>query len=268
MSRTIAAALLCTMLAATAAPAAERTVEEIGEDGRDRLVAFVVNHARFAVLTQAAAMLADEYGLTIAGDAAERGDRFATFALLQAEDDAMDEAVADAARAAILADGGSGAATAGEGAGARRARLIACLALGADAEAFGALADEIGLPASERADCRARYTETATAWREALGGRAHTGEEPSTATIFYGPADDRADMLARGLLLEFDALGVLSSVVGARWTLPEGVIVSARSCGAPGATWLREQRTIRLCYDGPAQDFDRYLQTLPPAGGR
>jgi hypothetical protein len=233
-----------------AAPAAKAPTAE----NRDE---FVLGNIVFVLFHEFGHALVSEFELPVLGREEDAVDRFATFLLTPEgdEDEASDPStiLIDAMRGWFAASkrGGSDEIEWWDehGPDQQRAYQIACLLYGADPKTFGAMADEVKLPATRRESCAAEAEVNSRSWVKVVAPYVLDDGEKSRkrVAVSYGKGGDYSaerDLLKDSGLLE----GVAEELNGV-FRLPRALTISAKKCGEPNAFWDPETGEVQICYE-------------------
>ncbi|WP_230171330.1 DUF4344 domain-containing metallopeptidase [Rhizobium sp. CECT 9324] len=238
---------------------ADLTPEEITE-GRK----YVVNNAIFILFHEGGHMLVSELGLPVLGREEDAVDGLSSVMLLESEDEELRAAMQDAADGWFLIDANNAQGVeetdfqGTHGLNKQRAYALVCMMSGKDPEYFKAFIDSLEFPEERREQCVAEYEQTRDSWWGVLDPYVDD-TKTSNFTVTYEPAGDDLqyveDMLKEGQVLE-----AISATFGEGYNIPDGIKVTAKTCGVINAFWDPAAREITFCYEFAAHHADLVSQ--------
>ncbi|GLR22789.1 hypothetical protein GCM10007920_25770 [Ciceribacter naphthalenivorans] len=216
---------------------------------------FVVNNAIFTLFHEAGHMLISEFGLPVLGREEDAVDALSSILLLEADDEALDVAIQDAADGWFLSDESKERDLTDtdlldtHALDRQRAYQIVCMMTGADPEFFKEFADSIEFPESRREECAAEYERAKASWFGLLEPHYISQGPASSMTVIYEPTGDETMDFFANLLKEAGVLENVAQSVGAKYRFNDGIKLTAKSCGVANAFWDPQAREITYCYE-------------------
>ena len=253
--RTLLFVLCATLLAGVA--------RSQNQDRRRALEEFVIGNAQFVLLHELAHLVINEKKVPVLGPEESAADYIASMLLLrpvvtpQAGPDALLRYALSTADGFVIAwqraqamDAavpywGSHALT------VQRFSTVACLLYGSNPGRFATLPELVQMPAARIRSCPSEYEKAAYSvdWLFATFGRGPDDPPGAPLEIRY----EKPPSLTSLRLLEAIRTHGFIERTFARFeeffALDEPVTFVMRSCGAPQAAWLPEERTLVFCYE-------------------
>ena len=238
---------------------ADLTQEEIAE-GRK----YVVNNAIFVLFHEGGHMLVSELGLPVLGREEDAVDGLSSVMLLESEDEELRAAMQDAADGWFLIDAANAQGL--EEAdfqgthclNKQRAYALVCMMSGKDPEYFKAFIDSLEFPEDRREECVDEYAQTRDSWWGVLDPYVDDSKT-SNFTVTYEPAGDDLKYI-EDMLKEGEVLETISATFGEGYNIPDGIKVTAKTCGVINAFWDPSAREITFCYEFAAHHADLVSQ--------
>jgi hypothetical protein len=237
----------------------ERRFGDVSDTQRHEMMQFVVGNMLFVVLHEIGHMLITELGLPVLGREEDAADAYASVSVLSMKDEFSDRVLADAARGwfygarrdrvemtpVVYYDVHS--------LGQQRAFQIVCYMVGSDREKFTWLADETGLPEDRRQTCAGDFSNAEWSWSNVLKNHKRTTQQKTDIQVRYAKPRPGFEVMAEALQ-SVRLLDEIAAHISNKYALRQSFTIEARSCGAPGAEWNLQERTLVVCYE-MAEDF-------------
>lgn len=240
------------------------TIEDLNDEERAVVDSFMEGNGLHTLFHEAGHMLVSEFGLPVLGREEDAVDNLASIMLLEAEDDAFDQALIDTADSFWMTNELVKEATAEQeeedvsayydvhSLDLQRSYQVVCLMVGSDPERFSDVADEYDLPQERRESCAFDYEQAVASWDLVLephlndsddesAGEAITVvyEEPATPGLAYAFAQTRDNRL----------LERVAESIATRYVLEPGIVFRAKECDTINAFWSPSDREVTYCYE-------------------
>jgi hypothetical protein len=215
---------------------------------------YAVNNAISALYHEMGHLFVDQFELAILGGEEGVADAIATLMLLEdgpgAEQISIDT-VDGYLRSSELygeADGDNVDFNDEHGLDVQRAFQMTCLLVGASPEAFGEVADEVGLDAVRQDACADEYGLARRGWGRMMAAHKARAGQDTPFTVVYDRAEDRYAPM-ENLLKSEQVLEAVADRVAASFRLVRPATLRATSCGEENAFYDPEADEITLCYE-------------------
>jgi hypothetical protein len=232
----------------------EQRLAHLSDGRRIAVTRFVAGNLLFVLLHELGHALITELGLPVLGREEDAADSFAAITMLGMKNAFSERVLVDAARGWFLSDAAerrAGAPVAyydAHSLSRQRAYQLVCYLAGSDPPRFAALADETGLPAERRASCVADFSNAEWSWAKVLVPHRRGERSRTEVTVRYGEAGERFAVYARALR-STRLLEIVAERTADAFVLRAPIVFEAAACGAPGARWEAERRTVTICYE-------------------
>lgn len=216
--------------------------------------AYATNNAVSALYHELGHLFVDQFELAILGGEEGVADAIATLMLLEdgpeAEQVSIDT-VDGYLRSSELygeAEGENIDFNDEHGLDVQRAFQMTCLLVGATPEAFGGLAEEIGLDAVRQDACADEYALAQRGWGRMMAAhKARPGDDTPFTVVYDKALDPYAPM--EKLLRSERVLETVADRVAASFRLARPATLRATTCGEENAFYDPEADEITLCYE-------------------
>ncbi|BCW90011.1 hypothetical protein sos41_31790 [Alphaproteobacteria bacterium SO-S41] len=133
----------------------------------------------------------------------------------------------------------------------QRGFSAACLMVALSAERFGALAEEIALPASRRDYCGAERNQVAEAWLKLIGPANYLDEGQTSKNRITVSYDDPNPELKRvaDILKASGLMEAIAKEIETTFQLPFPILLRAQNCDQPNEFWFPDDHEIGFCYN-------------------
>jgi hypothetical protein len=246
-------ALAATVLLAVPAAMAEGLTDEQIEESRT----YIINNATFVLFHESGHMLISELGLPVLGREEDAVDGLSSVMLLESEDEDLRAAMQDAADGWFLIDDFNGQAPEESdfqdthGLDRQRAYSLVCMMAGADPEYFATFIESLDFPKERSEECAGEYAKTRDSWFGLLENYWDDNAQ-SNFVVTYEPAGEDLKYV-EDILKEAEVLEAISATYGEGYKIPDGIKVTAKTCGTANAFWSPADREITFCYELAAQ---------------
>jgi hypothetical protein len=229
------------------------------EQRRD-LTRFVSASLLFALLHEVGHALISEMGLPVLGREEDAADAYAVFALLRIQTEFTESVLIEAAKSWFLVD--ERAQTEGikasmydkHGMDKQRAYQIVCLMVGFDADKFGKLARDVGMPEDRQASCVGDYMNAWWSWDTLLKPHLRATDQPKQRIdAVYGPGKGMFDSYA-GAARTIRLLETIAAAESDLYVWRAPFTIRMEACGSQNAHWDNDAKKILICYE-VAADF-------------
>lgn len=255
-------AVLFVLSALVAGPA---LAQELNEEQMAEATGFAVNNSIFVLQHEIGHLLVAEFELPVLGKEEDAADSMASVTLLARGTPEADQALNDSADGWLLSEN-SKAGEAYEDADfydehsldIQRSYQIVCLMVGANAEAFGDVAEAYAMETERQESCGSDYEQAANSWGGLLD--PHMGQGAKIA-VSYEPAGEEFAEFEQ-LLKDAKLLETAASEIEATYALPRDLTFTAKECGEENAYYSYEEGGITFCYEMTAFFFNLVAEDI------
>jgi hypothetical protein len=233
------------------APAA---AQELTEEQQLIAIEFALNNSRFVMQHEIGHLFVAEFGLPVLGKEEDAADSLATLFLLSEGSEEAAQALIDSADGWYLAEFERGEEYESSdfydehSLDIQRAYQVVCLAVGADPDTFGELAEEYEMDEERQEGCAFDFQQAANSWVGLLEPFEGDGSTGGSIETIYKPADeDYADI--EQLLRDVQFLETAAASVTNNYVLPRDVTFTATLCGEENAFYSYDEGGVVFCYE-------------------
>lgn len=239
--------------------------QELTEEQQLLATDFAINNSMFVMQHEIGHLFVAEFELPVLGKEEDAADSLATLLLLGENTDEAAQTLIDAADGWYLSelDRGDTYETSDfydeHSLDIQRAYQVVCLAVGADPDGFGELAQEYEIDADRQESCAFDHQQAADSWGGLLEPHYGNGGSGGAIEAVYEPADaDYADI--EQMLKDIAFLEGAANSVTQNYVLPRDLTFRATMCGEENAFYSYDEAGITFCYEMVAYFF-RLIET-------
>lgn len=220
---------------------------------------FIVGNMLFVLLHEIGHVLITELGLPVLGREEDAADAYASITLLAMKDELSERVLTQATKGWFYGDRRDRMELTpvvyydAHSLSRQRAYQIVCYMVGSDPEKFAPLADETNLPEDRRSTCQGDFSNADWSWNKVLKDHKRTTQPKTEISVRHGEPAAGFEPLAKAMQ-STQLLETLAQRISDTYALRAGFTIEARACGAPGAEWNLETRTLVVCHE-MAEDF-------------
>ena len=225
---------------------------------RDTLC-FIVGNMLFVLLHEVGHVLITELGLPVLGREEDAADAYASVTILAMQDELSERVLTQAAKGWFYGDRRDRMELTpvvyydAHSLSQQRAYQIVCYMVGSDPEKFARLAEETNLPEERRSTCQGDFSNADWSWNKVLKDHKRTTQPKAEITVRHGAPAAGFEPLAQAMQ-SIQLLETVAQRISDKYALRAGFTIETRACGAPGAEWNLETRTLVVCHE-MAEDF-------------
>ncbi|MBB4065019.1 DUF4344 domain-containing metallopeptidase [Gellertiella hungarica] len=272
MRRYIGGLLLAAAALLQPASAADNHVPKeiagLDEEGVTSSVTFMTGNVIYVLFHESGHMLISELNLPVLGREEDAVDTLSTVLLLEAKDEALDQALRDSVESWYNL--GDAYEVSEEdfmdthGLSKQRAYNIACMMIGQDQKRFKDMADNLEIPQERRDECEGEYQKARESWFTVLNPyMADDNDKVKFKLAYYKTKNNDLDFY-RSILKEFGALEMLRDTFSGLVKLKDGIKLTANVCGEANAYWDPEARELTYCYEDAQSYAQMYAENYGP----
>lgn len=243
----------------------EAAFQALSEDEQTEFLDFVAGNTVFVTYHEAGHMLVSELELPVLAQEEDAVDNLATVSMLAADTDDMDVYLLHAMTGWFLMSEEDYDALVFYGEhdlDQQRGYRMLCLMVGADADAFQDLAEDLALPEDRIDSCALDYEQAADSW-EYVTDPYLRQEGTAAGRIRVVHEDAPAELTFLGSFLrEAEILETIAEELDTFYDLPENVTFRAAACGEDNAFWDADTREIIICHELLGGFAELYLTQL------
>lgn len=243
----------------------EAAFQALSEDEQTEFLDFVAGNMVFVTYHEAGHMLVSELELPVLAQEEDAVDNLATVSMLAADTDDMDVYLLHAMTGWFLMSEEDYDALVFYGEhdlDQQRGYRMLCLMVGADADAFLDLAEDLALPEDRIDSCALDYEQAADSW-EYVTDPYLRQEGTAAGRIKVVHEDAPAELTFLGSFLrEAEILETIAEELDTFYDLPENVTFQAAACGQDNAFWDADTREVIICHELLGGFAELYLTQL------